>query len=269
MFNSHRRLSVYLLFLFIPLVQSKEQNSTYTPIVIGEEINIYSKILAENRRLLVHLPKSYQANTKQKYPVLYTLDGEWHFNHNTTTVDWLSSFPNRIPELIIIGIINTDRERDLTMSYNGGSSDKFLNFISTELIPYVDNSYQTNNFRVLSGHSSAGFFTLNTLLYHPQIFNSYIAISPWFHEDKTHQKLTKNTAKILPTTLSSLNRSLFLSIGNEPDLKPFYDDFVQVLSKAAPASLRWESQVYMSENHVSLPSNAFNEAITAVFSPKH
>jgi len=46
----------------------------------------------------------------------------------------------------------------------------------------------------------------------------------------------------------------------------FYDEFVSLLKKSAPANLQWKSQVYLSKNHTSLASNAFNDAITAVFS---
>ncbi len=78
------------------------------------------------------------------------------------------------------------------MAYNGGGSDKFLEFIKTEVITAVDNTYRTSDFRILSGHSSAAFFALDTLLYGADLFHSYIAMTPWFYEDGKDQQLINN-----------------------------------------------------------------------------
>jgi len=45
--------------------------------------------------------------------VLYPLDGDLHFSHSTGTVSWLSGFADKIPELFIVTIKNTDRVKIL------------------------------------------------------------------------------------------------------------------------------------------------------------
>jgi len=78
------------------------------------------------------------------YPVMYLLDGEMHFHHATGAVQFLAT-NGRIPEMIVIGISNTDRKRDLTPSTGvasdlkedptAGGADRFLKFMVDELAP--------------------------------------------------------------------------------------------------------------------------------------
>ena len=52
--------------------------------------SLASKILAEQRDLIVHLPNNYQQNTALHYPVLYLLDGQRNFSHVAGTLDLLN-----------------------------------------------------------------------------------------------------------------------------------------------------------------------------------
>src|SRR3712207_3662198 len=96
-----------------------------------------------------------------------------------------------MPEMIVVGISNTDRTRDLTPTRvarlpdnpnagfpTSGGADKFLKFIETELIPMVESKYRTQPYRALAGHSLGGLFAVHTLVTKPELFNSYIAVSP-------------------------------------------------------------------------------------------
>ena len=63
----------------------------------------------------------------------------------------------RVPEMILVGITNTDRTRDLTPTHvaaprfenrqfnapTSGGADKFLDFIAREVMPYVEKTYRT------------------------------------------------------------------------------------------------------------------------------
>ena len=61
--------------------------------------SLYSEILKEGRRLEIVLPDGYNAQTPEKYDVLYITDGEW----NTRIVSNIRQFLNIqfIPENII------------------------------------------------------------------------------------------------------------------------------------------------------------------------
>jgi enterochelin esterase-like enzyme len=76
------------------------------------KLNIKSTVLGEDRAILVRTPAGYETN-KQAYPVLYMTDGDAHIAHTTSTVDFLAR-NGRMSELIVVGIPNTDRTRDLS-----------------------------------------------------------------------------------------------------------------------------------------------------------
>ena len=234
------------------------------PIVLGQEISLFSKVLNEQRTLLVHLPRGYETDTERDYPVLVTLDGQTHFKHMSGTVDWLSNQTGRIPRMIVVALTNTQRGRDMTASHNGGGGDKFVEFIANELMPYIDNKYRTRSFKILAGHSMAGHLTLNVLNQAPELFNAYVAMSPWFHQDRGETKLGELLAdKIGKKPYDS--KFVYVSIGDEQRLRPMYDAFVKVLKLKAHSKLDWHSKVSGKDNHMSIPSNTMNEALQFIF----
>ncbi|MEJ2582656.1 MAG: alpha/beta hydrolase-fold protein, partial [Acidobacteriota bacterium] len=150
------------------------------PITIGETITIQSKILDEERTILVSTPAGYDQSS-QRYPVLYMTDGDAHFTHTRGTVDFLVR-NGLMPEVIVVGVTNTDRTRDLTPNHiasrtigervfespTSGGAPKFLIFFEKELFPYVDEHYRTNPMRLFSGHSFGGLFALNAFFSKPE-----------------------------------------------------------------------------------------------------
>ena len=167
------------------------------PTHLGETVSLRSEILDELRTVYVSLPASYH-QSQRRYPVLYLLDGEWHFPVVASQVRYLSecsASDNIAPELIVVGVQNVDRDRDYTPThvpeYEGmefptsGSADKFHQFLNRELIPFIDGTYRTVDHRVLGGWSFGGLFTIHSLLKNPGLFNAYLGISPslwWEHE---------------------------------------------------------------------------------------
>lgn len=103
------------------------------------KLTIKSAVLGEDRVILVRTPPGYETN-KRAYPVLYMTDGDAHIGHTSSTIEFLAQ-NGRMSELIVVGITNTDRTRDLTPDKavgpnaaqfpTAGGSDKFLKFIET------------------------------------------------------------------------------------------------------------------------------------------
>jgi hypothetical protein len=105
-----------------------------------------------------------------------------------------------VPEMIIVGIPNTDRTRDLTpthivsdlpmmdsgFSKNTGGGENFAAFMEKELIPYIDSKYQTQPYRLLVGHSFGGLTVMNIITNHTKLFKAYIAIDPsmWYDRER-------------------------------------------------------------------------------------
>ena len=192
---------------------SAEYDEDDSRVTIGQRYTIASKTLGEDRPYWVYLPGSYDSDTSgsQFYPVMYLLDGDWHFPSASGVVQFMSSGINgnvQIPELIIVAIPNTNRTRDLTPSHTtigfdgeeaeflqaSGGGDAFLEFVRTELFPKIESDYRTTPHRILVGHSFGGVLVLHALLDAPDMFQSYIAIDPslWWDD----QLLVRQAEKI-------------------------------------------------------------------------
>src|SRR4030095_3547443 len=161
------------------------------PAGTGTKLVVKSAVLGEDRTILVRTPPGYDTN-KQPYAVMYMTDGDAHIGHTGSTIEFLAR-NGRMPELIVVGITNTDRTRDLTPTHvtttaaslgntpqfpTSGGADKFLKFIETELIPEIDKRYRVRPYRILAGHSFGGLFAVHAMLSRPALFNSYIRALP-------------------------------------------------------------------------------------------
>jgi len=66
-----------------------------------------------------------------------------------------------------------------------GGAEKFLSFLKTELIPYIDKTYPTNGTNSLYGHSYGGLFSMYAFLAEPELFECCFATDPsfWWNND--------------------------------------------------------------------------------------
>ncbi|MFT5437278.1 MAG: putative alpha/beta superfamily hydrolase [Ulvibacter sp.] len=184
--------------------------------------SIFSRSLNENRDFWVRLPENYAPNSKEKYAVIYLLDG---FSLKSTIEAVYDNYRGHyLPHMILVGVSNrTNRTRDLTtsqiqirrgsaMDAETGGAGSFTKFIEQELIPYIDSKYPTLAYRTLIGHSYAGLFTINMLVNHGHLFQNYIAIDPSL--DWNDQKLLKQAKEKFKTADYS-GKSLFVSLAAE------------------------------------------------------
>jgi hypothetical protein len=183
------------------------------PIVVGQRFELRSESLGEMRSYQVHRPPNYDTEDA-RYPVLIVLDGEWHFQHVSTTVDFLAD-AGQIPAMLVVGIPNTDRYRDMDSAAAPGSS-QFLTFITGELIPQIDRDYRTQPHRTLVGHSGAGLYVLYSMMNAPEVFRGYLVIAPAFGDNR---ELPKTVAAFLEEHPDlNLNADLILTADNSPGM---------------------------------------------------
>lgn len=185
---------IILILLFTVTIgnaQVKKQKETNKPFVLGTIEEINSKILSEKRIVNIYLPEGYNQNDTIKYPVTYLLDGsaDEDFIHVVGLFQFNSfSWINRVPKSIVVGIANIDRKRDFTYQttieedkkryVTCGKSANFISFIETELQPFIEKKYKTNNSKTIIGQSLGGLLATEIVLKKPTLFNKYIIISP-------------------------------------------------------------------------------------------
>ena len=157
--------------------------------------------------------------------------------------------------------MSTSVPKDSPPNRNAGGADNFIRFLAEELIPHINKKYRTNYFKTLAGHSFGGLFTLHTMLTKGELFQAYIAMSPFVRFDD--MELIKRAAKQLKAN-QSLTATLFMTLGYEPNLQQGYDELVDILNKHAPENLSWQSHIYELENHMSTPSKTFHNALLAI-----
>jgi predicted alpha/beta superfamily hydrolase len=272
--ETRRRLlsaSVLLPLLLLTSVAASAQ----APILYDapERLVIKSQVLGEERTILVRTPAGYARNS-ERFPVLYMTDGDSHIQHTSGTISFLARNA-RMPEMIVVGITNTDRTRDLTPTRvdqpsnpnasfpTSGGADKFLKFIETELIPLVESKYRTQPYRVLAGHSLGGLFAVNTMLTRPELFNSYIAVSPSLQWDNF---VLLGRVKEFFNTRKELNRTLFTSLGNEPGgIGEAFAQFRDLLGKQQLKGFVWEAERYEDEDHGSVVLRSHYAGLRKIF----
>ena len=279
---------IYLLYFCFYSV-----NGQNNQIVIGKVDTIASKILNEQRKIWIHVPEgNYDGAIKDvNYPVVYLLDGNAHFYSVVGMINQLSSVNgNRVcPKMIVIGIPNTNRMRDLTptkmesRSPTSGGGDDFMAFIENELIPYIDANYPTDGYKTFIGHSLGGLTVMDTWLDKPELFNSYVAIDPsmWWNNRRLLNKI-KSTK--LNNTYK--RKSLFLAIANtmskgmdtlsvQKDTTSRTNHIRSILElnsylkKNSQKQLLYKAKYYKNDSHGSVPLIAEYDALHHIFESKN
>ena len=254
--NTFRLLSGFAVLLLITTAAIAQPRTGTV-----KKLTIKSAVLGEDRVVLVRTPVGYETG-KVSYPVFYMTDGDAHINHTASTIEFLTQ-NGRIPELIVVGVTNTDRTRDLTPVKSSqknpagelqfptsGGADNFLKFFETELIPEIEKQYRVQPYRILAGHSLGGLFAIHAMISKPGLFNSYIAVSPslqWGNKEalKRVEDFLKNQKE--------MNVTLFASIGNEQGgISEGFDSLKELLSKTNIKGFEWQAERMADEDHGSV-----------------
>ena len=255
-------------------IRSRAQMSG-EPVVIGKKFQLHSNTLNETRSLLIATPEGYDQET-DRYPVLYVLDGDENFVQAVGIVRSLRG-SDRIPPMLVVGVGNTERTRDLTPRTEveneirffpkSGGADTFLKFISGELIPYVNGHYRTRPYKVLVGHSLGGLFAIYTLASSPTLFNAYIAIDPTlsWNDDAA----VTNLGTVFKET-PKLSSDLYITATDEggPALSADYK-LCGILNQRTPKGFRWTFKQMSGETHLSIPHQSIYSGLDHIFDGWH
>ncbi len=200
-----------LFFVLVSLSNYAKAQGYNDPIPAHDEFTIESQQLGETRNINVWTPPEYKTG-RDALPVMYMLDGgivDEDFPHVANTLAELIQ-AKKIPPVILVGIANTQRRRDLTGYTNVakdkeiapivGGSEKFRAFIKEELFPEIDERYRTTVERSIIGESLAGLFVVETFLLTPDMFDNYIAFDPslWWNDKYLVRSAKEHLSKFPP-----------------------------------------------------------------------
>jgi S-formylglutathione hydrolase FrmB len=211
---------------------------------------VHSKVLADNkiglnpiREVKIYLPPSYQATTK-RFPVVY-------FCHN---IFWgpdqiiadgrlvrlldRAMTTNASKEFIMV-LANFRGPGFGTLYENSTTSGRWIDFITQELIPFIDQKFRTLNnkdSRSVTGDFMGGRGALKLAMAYPALFGSVYAMHPvatgngslpWAVLNINWEKISK--AKTYDDLAGPDRTAIFVAIHQaflpNPNRPPFYCDF--------------------------------------------
>jgi len=162
-----------------------------------------SRLLRNQRDLMVYLPPGYDSQPQRSFPVLYLHDGQNLFDGATSFIpgmDWHVGqtadqcvLEGRVEPLVIVGIYNAGKQRlgeytpTRAPKVGGGRAGRYAKFLLDEVRPFVRSNYrvkQDAESTGIGGSSLGGLVSLYVGLSHPDLFGKIAALSPslWWNE---------------------------------------------------------------------------------------
>lgn len=184
-----RKISYTLFITFWTLLLAGQNIARVT------NVKIESQSLNQERELLIYTPVDYDWRVNESFNVIYVFDSQNRefFDYTSSMISFLT---DNSKSFIVVGItspynesldyarnndmlpvLETEKSKNRYGSYSG-NVENFFQFVSTEVIPYIDANYRTLNNRLAVGHSLSASFVMYSFLKNSEIFNNYIAVSP-------------------------------------------------------------------------------------------
>jgi predicted alpha/beta superfamily hydrolase len=209
------------------------------PVSLGIYRVIHSEILGEDRVLQVHLPRGYDSSGMQ-YPVVYLFYSDFEQGYFSQTVNDLYHLTiDRMPQVILVGIRNTQRYRDfypwpMEDRPNTGKARDFLRALREEIIPFIEAEYRTKPYRVMIGPQAAAVFGAWTLLEAPGTFQAFILNDPC-RLDSPQRSLCQEIAYL---AASPEGERVFFAVGHDVDDDRWPSEYLEHLHSELRGSAR-------------------------------
>lgn len=227
---------------------------------------VSSPRLKENREITIGLPASYDKNPDKKYPLLVLLDGDYLFDPFQGALNY-GNYWEDLPEVVIVGISqnkNNEREIDCAIDQATGlpaeSGEKFFEFISLGVIPYMQQKYRISPFKIIAGHdTTAGF--MNFYLYKEDpLFTGYISLSPELAQDmETH----------IPERLAAITKPIFYyqstADGDVRKMQQRIRDLDKGIKAAKKETLNYQFDDFKGATHYSLVLHSIPNSLYQFF----
>lgn len=266
-------LPALLMSVAVPV--AAQPSAEGRPIVIGASHTIPSHHLEGERVINIRLPGGYHGDPERRFPVLYLLDGgvEQDFPHIAGIVQ-SADLSWAFERFILVGMESVRRAFELAFPATderygeqqrpNGGSERMRAFIRHELRPWVEARFRTSGEDVLMGESLAGLFVVETLLRAPDLFDTYIAISPslWWNREQLAAEATRLLARH-----DAAPRRLYLTVADEGGThRRGIDTLVAALDAHAPPTLDWRFiDRADSETHGTIYHEAALDALRSLY----
>jgi len=259
---------IFAIVILLISISSFGQSETKDALKYEYKVEkLTSDFFNEERTVKIYLPSNYDA--KQKYPVIYTLDGYELFEITTNYANYLAKY-NVIPNCIVVGIFHNDRNYETTPNYGNDiniptnlfleGSEKLKNHLYKEIIPLINSNYSVSGFNILIGHSNTATLASQIISMPNNPFQGIIAITP---------DLLKDQIENLNQTLKkerNQNLYYFVSSGTKDDKYRFATGkkLDSIFENNKNVRVNSKEKVY-NAGHLDLVVKSLNDAIMFIF----
>lgn len=236
-----KKVPAILAALFMSAFQAFPQ-SDGDDVAIGKYRVLESAVLGEQRRILVNLPEGYE-NTGIKYAVVFHLYGDYamtYFADAASALHRLHSF-RHMPGVILVGVDNTDRYRDLRplkADGNPGGADQFARYLREELIPFIRENYRAADYNILAGPQAGACFGFYSLMEHTGLFDAFI-LENSFNNPEVIDNYLLTKAKDFFKPGKSLKKFLYMKIDSQSPNYPFALKQKSIIEANTPQNFRF------------------------------
>jgi len=297
----HSKVLNYVIILLILIISSTSlfgQKLEPKKRVLEPDHTISSEIMDKDYKLYISFPNGYSNENATSYPVLYVVDGQQCFE-SFKSAYWSMNLENGswLEDFIIVGIGSGDNLKswviDRTYEFNPypnttvgaywdnllklpdgtvklGGAAKFLDCIKTELVPFIEKNYKTNDDRGIYGHSYGGTFASYALVNSPDFFNRYGIHSPSYQNEneelisQIEKQFEQNELKTDGPT------KVYLSVGDS-DIPGFRTQLTKLCKNLENKNYKntvWTWQVFEDETHYSVVPISISRTIRELYRKK-
>ncbi len=244
----------------------------------------FHSAFVDARNIDVWLPDNY--SSQKKYAVLYMHDGQMLFDSTVTwnKQEWLvdetmSSLiaQHKIKDCIVVGISSIGNKRHAeyfpqkALDYlkaeekkelfpllnNKPLADLYLQFLATELKPFIDSTYSTykdQQHTFIAGSSMGGLISMYAICEYPKIFNGAACLSThWTGIFKSNNPIPAALNNYLKEHLPSpKNHKIYFDYGDktlDSLYKPFQEEVDKTMKAKGYTSKNWITKYFPGENH--------------------
>lgn len=217
--------------------------------------------LQEERTISYYVPESY--NPDEKHPIILVLDADYLFDNVVANAKFYSRFQG-MPNAIVVGVHeknNEQRYNDTAFDEDTGlpidSSKRFFEFLSMELLPYIENTYTTATFKMIFGYDATANFINFYLFKENSLFNAYVSIAP---------ALAPEMETRIPQRIEALPNTIFYQLITEGEKTNASVTTLQNnLTAISKESFHYQPFHYQNADHIAIASYGIGAALDGVF----
>ena len=234
------------------------------------QTTINSRSLGEARKILVRLPSEYSKDTKKSFPVLITLNDEDNFNWASSIVE-IQASRFGIQDMIVVGLPHSGNySKDNYPFEKKGSREpnqqarNYSKFIREEALPYIEKNYRTNGGRFIVGHSLSGLFVTNMFMQYPDMFSTYVILSPSVQHAPQLSTALIDFFKQNP----NLSSSIYVSLGDmeHQQIQSEYKELKKGFAEHAPSNLLWSVNYMDNTDHLLAAFKGTYDSLAWIYS---